>query len=240
MIVCNKCFSSNSYNYGPLHNLLLDKETLQVTQLVETSSNQNNQLNHSPLQHPAVGGFRLVSENSFSVSNVFLFSVDVLQLLVQVLDLLGQVVDLVRTLGVNIFVSGSHHYVKVDSVLSVSGSVVVEWGQTELVFSFIGRSECEFPVGCRSLRNHPVVVVECFIHSNHQTQLVIGGIQIGSLDKFMHQQLTHNQGVSRQFFIETTGFCGVQIKVQPAAQLKECDQQSHNKFNQTHHSAYWC
>lgn len=62
-----------------LYNFLLDEERLQVAQLVGAGGNQHKQLDKRPFDHAGVGGFRLVSEDGFSQSHLFLFVVDLLQ-----------------------------------------------------------------------------------------------------------------------------------------------------------------
>lgn len=127
-----------------LHNLLLDKETLQVTQLVETGTNQYNQLYKSPLDHSGVGRFRLVSEHSFSFPHVLLFVVNLFQLCVQVLYLGCQAVNLFCGLGVSIVMGTATGNVKEHTVGLADSTVIIDWFQAELVFtSFVG-SESEF------------------------------------------------------------------------------------------------
>ena len=64
-----------------LHNLLLDKEVLQVRHLPHTCTNEDCNLDDGPLGGAVVDAFGCVSEGCFFESEKGLFSLDAIELL---------------------------------------------------------------------------------------------------------------------------------------------------------------
>lgn len=202
-----------------LYDLLLDEERLQVSQLVDTGADQHNQLDDRPLHHPGVGQLRLVAEGGLADAQVFLFVVDLGQLLVERLDTRGQVVDLLRPLGVDKVVRRPLRQVKVHLVALVVGAVNVFRGDTDQVFPQVLGGESELTGRRQLLVQHPVVIVKSFVDGDLDLQVAVVAVVVGAVNALGGLNAANKQGVGLELLVEAPGLAGVQVEVERQGQM---------------------
>lgn len=213
-----------SYLYN-LNDLLLDKERLQVSQLVDTGADQHDQLDHRPLHHPGIGQLRLVTEGGFADAQVFLLVVDLGQLLVELLDASRQVVDLLGPLGIDKVVRRPLGQVKVDTVTLVAATVDVLGGDANAVFPLVLGGESELPRSRQLLVQHPVVVVEGFVDGDLHLQGAVVDPVVAAVGLFLGLNAPDKEGVVPEIFVEAPGLAGVHVEVESQGQVDKHERQ---------------
>ena len=163
--------------------------------LVGTSSSQNQQLNNTPPNDTRISALTLVTEKSFSVSNVLLLHADLLELSVQVLNLQRQIVHVFAGLGIYIVRSSSSGNVKKYSVSFSVQPVGIEWGQTEAMFTGVMGVEHEVTIWVGVLVNNTMIVMEGLVDCDLHLQSLVFEIVADPVVKLIGVYLPDHQGV---------------------------------------------